>query len=114
MIVISIMGIIIGIAVPGWLRARCQSQMKSCQENLSKIDGAKEQWALSNNQDKGATPAQDELVSKLKDGYLKSFPKEPSGGNYVINAIGTDPECDKKIPGHSVGEIGLAVTECAF
>ena len=36
----------IGIVAPGFLRARENSRGQECQENLTKIDGAKEQWAL--------------------------------------------------------------------
>lgn len=45
MIVVAIIGIIIAIAVPAFLRARENSRGRACQENLSKIDGAKEQYA---------------------------------------------------------------------
>jgi len=41
MIVVAIIGILVGIAVPGFIRARTQSQGKACCENLQKIDGAK-------------------------------------------------------------------------
>jgi len=46
MIVVAIIGILIAIAVPGFLRARSISQQNACQENLTKIDGGKQQWAL--------------------------------------------------------------------
>ncbi len=46
MIVVAIIGIIIAIAVPAFLRARENSRATACQENLTKIDGAKEQYAL--------------------------------------------------------------------
>ena len=40
MIVVAIIGILIAIAVPGFIRAREVSRRNSCQENLTKIDGA--------------------------------------------------------------------------
>ncbi len=46
MIVVAIIGIIIAIAVPAFLRARENARGRACQENLSKIDGSKEMWAL--------------------------------------------------------------------
>src|SRR4051812_44625193 len=46
MIVVAIIGIIIAIAVPAFLRARENARGQACAENLSKIDGAKEQYAL--------------------------------------------------------------------
>ena len=109
MIVVAIIGILIAIAVPGFIRARSQSRMKSCQENLTKIDGAKEQWSLENNQGPGATVTSD-MIATGNSGYLKTFPKEPSGGTYTINPVGTNPACDTTFPGHSLSEVGLAIT----
>ena len=110
MIVVAIIGIIIAIAVPGFIRARSQSRMKSCQENLTKIDGAKEQMALERNLAPGATIAMSDLAAADGTGYLKVAPKEPSGGAYTVNAVGTDPTCDTTYPGHSLGEIGDVIT----
>jgi len=111
MIVVAIIGILIAIAVPGFIRARSMSRMKSCQENLTKIDGAKEQWALENNKSPGATLTEADIVTSDGEGYLKSMPNEPSGGSYTINAVGTDPTCSTSYPGHALSEVGEAITE---
>lgn len=111
MIVVAIIGILIAIAVPGFIRARSMSRMRSCQENLTKIDGAKEQWALECNKAPGATVVESDIVEAGGKGYLKSMPIEPSGGSYTINAVGTDPDCSTGYPGHSVSEIGIPITE---
>lgn len=111
MIVVAIIGILIAIAVPGFIRARSMSRMKSCQENLTKIDGAKEQWALENNKSPGASVTTDNIVQSDGEGYLKSMPKEPSGGTYTVNTIGTDPTCSTGYPGHALSEVGEAITE---
>lgn len=113
MIVVAIIGIIIAIAVPGFIRARATSRMRACQENLTKIDGAKEQWALETNQSPGATPSWADLTDGATagdgNGILKKQPIEPSGGSYTINAVGTDPSCSTGLPGHSLVEVGTAV-----
>ena len=95
MIVVAIIGILIAIAVPGFVKARTQSRAKACQENLTKIDGAKEQYALENNLAAGATCAMSNLVSTDGTSYLKSTPKCPAGGtaDYTVNNIGTNPAC---------------------
>ncbi len=113
MIVVAIIGIVIAIAVPGFIRARSQSRMKSCQENLTKIDGAKEQYALEQNVGPGTDVAWDDIVdsSGAGKGYLKKEPNEPSGGAYTVNVIGEDPTCDTGFPGHSLVEVGDVVTE---
>ncbi|MCX7047515.1 MAG: DUF3352 domain-containing protein [Candidatus Sumerlaeota bacterium] len=89
-------GIVVAIAVPGFLRAREVSRSRSCQENLSKIEGAKEQFALENNSKPDATPRWTDLVGTTL--YLKRTPVCPGGGNYKINDLKTDPECDYHAP----------------
>lgn len=97
MIVVAIIGIIIAIAVPAFLRARENSRGRACQENLSKIDGAKEQYALEFRLSNGGTVTMDDLIqpgtAAAGEGYLKSSPDCPSGGSYTVNVIGTDPTC---------------------
>jgi prepilin-type N-terminal cleavage/methylation domain-containing protein len=111
MIVVAIIGILIAIAVPGFIRARSQSRMKSCQENLTKIDGSKEQFALENNKKPGDPVTEADLVDVSGGtGYLKSFPNEPSGYTYTIEVIGTNPTCTSGIEGHSLTEVGMAIT----
>ena len=110
MIVVAIIGILIAIAVPGFIRARSQSRMRACQENLVKIDGAKEQWALENNSGPGATVSQSALVAADGSGYIKSMPLEPSGGSYTIGNVGANPTCSTAYPGHSIAEVGTVVT----
>ena len=41
MIVVAIIGILMAIAVPGFVKARTTSRLRACNENLVKIDGAK-------------------------------------------------------------------------
>ena len=98
MIVVAIIGILIAIAVPGFLRARENSRGQACQENLTKIDGAKEQWALEFKHSNGTALADDDAF--LGDvnifgtnGYVKKTPKCPSSGTYTVNNIGIDPIC---------------------
>jgi prepilin-type N-terminal cleavage/methylation domain-containing protein len=91
MIVVAIIGILIAIAVPGFVRARTQSRNRACQENLTKIDGAKEQWALENNKAPGAAVTFADLVGPSL--YIKKTPVCPEGGTYTEGAVGTDPTC---------------------
>jgi prepilin-type N-terminal cleavage/methylation domain-containing protein len=94
MIVVAIIGIIVTIAIPGFLRARETSRARSCQENLTKIDGAKEQYALDRNLAHNAaiSGGWTDLVGGTN--YLKSQPTCSAGGTYTMNAIGTAPTCN--------------------
>ncbi|HOE96384.1 MAG TPA: prepilin-type N-terminal cleavage/methylation domain-containing protein [Candidatus Sumerlaeota bacterium] len=94
MIVVAIIGILIAIAVPGFVRARTQSRNRACQENLTKIDGAKEQHALENDLAPGAAVAMSDLVTgDPTTSYLKVEPECPESGTYTVGAVGTDPTC---------------------
>lgn len=98
MIVVAIIGIIIAIAVPAFLRARENARGRACQENLSKIDGAKEMYALEEKAPQGATVTFANLVQASGTGYLKTIPDCPAlagttGATYTIGNIGVDPLC---------------------
>jgi prepilin-type N-terminal cleavage/methylation domain-containing protein len=98
MIVVAIIGILIAIAVPGFLRARENSRGQACQENLTKIDGAKEQWALEFKHSNGTELSDsDEFLGDANifgtNGYVKKPPKCPSSGTYTVHDIGDDPVC---------------------
>jgi len=91
MIVVAIIGILIAIAVPSFLRAREISRRNACQENMSKIDGAKQQWALENNQPATAQPQDSDLFGP--SAYVRKSPVCPSSGVYYVRAVNEDPFC---------------------
>lgn len=93
MIVVAIIGIIIAIAVPAFLRARETARGRACQENLSKIDGAKETYALENNLGPTGSVNMTSLVLTGGTGYLKAEPECPSGGTYTVGTVATAPTC---------------------
>ncbi len=93
MIVVAIIGILIAIAVPGFLRARLISQQNACSENLTKIDGAKQQWALETRAVQTATPLPGDLYGETL--FVRQAPVCPGGGAYTIGALDTLPECDQ-------------------
>jgi len=92
MIVVAIIGILIAIAVPGFLRARLISQQNACSENLTKIDGAKQQWALETRQPAGAAaPADTAIYGETL--FVRTSPVCPAGGTYATGDMGTAPTC---------------------
>ena len=87
MIVVLIIGILLAIAIPNFIRARESSRAKSCQANLKQIDSSTEQYLMDN---KTTTyPA----LSALSPTYLKSAPSCPSGGTYTIGSASASPSC---------------------
>jgi len=97
MIVVAIIGIIIAIAIPGFMRAREVSRATSCQENLIKIEGAVDQWAVEYDKSDGATVTWADLVAKTL--YLKKTPRCRGGGAYPGTfTVGKTPTCDYTPP----------------
>jgi prepilin-type N-terminal cleavage/methylation domain-containing protein len=99
MIVVLIIGILLAIAVPNFIRARESSRAKSCQANLKQIDSAKEQWAMDTKAASSATVAATDLYGA--DKYVKSTPACPASGTYTIGNVGAAPTCSKTDNGTS-------------
>ncbi len=92
MIVVLIIGILLAIAVPNFIRARETSRTKSCVANLRQIDSAKEQWAMDTRAANGAAVTMADLTGGASP-YIKSTPDCPSGGTYTVGNVGTNPTC---------------------
>ena len=99
MIVVAIIGLLAAIAIPNFVRARTQSQMNACINNLRQIDGAIQQWALETKQAANAQVTQADVVP-----YLKSPPICPSAGagavglpgfqnSYTLTTVSNSPTC---------------------
>ena len=89
MIVVLIIGILLAIAVPNFIKARENSRTRTCIANLRQIEAAKEQWAMENKKGSTDTPAWADLTPD----YMKSQPTCPSGGTYTIANVATNPSC---------------------
>ena len=71
--------------IPNISKNRERAQLKMIEQNLRKIDAAKNLWALESNKGSGETPSQDDL--KPYDGW----PRAIAGEQYNINPVGTPP-----------------------
>src|SRR5436305_13058110 len=87
MIVVLIIGILLAIAVPNFMKARDNSRAKSCIANLQQISGAKEQAAMDLKLQDTDTPTQAQIVPD----YIKTFTSGPARGTYAIGAMNTNP-----------------------
>ena len=47
MIVVLILGLVAGIAIPAFVKSRNKSQQNACISSLRMIDAGKEQWAIA-------------------------------------------------------------------
>jgi len=80
---------------------RLTSERDVCMRNLVIIDGAKAQWALEKHKSSGDTPTWADILPFLGNGGKTTQPLTcPSGGAYVIGAVGVKPTCSS--PGHAL------------
>lgn len=89
MIVALVIGILLSIAVPNWMKARETSRTQTCISNLTAIENAKDQCAMEYGLGNGYVVVWNDLVPA----YIRSQPQCPSGGDYVIGPIGTKTDC---------------------
>jgi prepilin-type N-terminal cleavage/methylation domain-containing protein len=87
MIVVLIIGILLAIAVPNFVKARQNSRVQTVVGNLKQIESAKEQWAMDTGAASTATPTSADLVPN----YVKKWPSGPVSGTYAANNMSTLP-----------------------
>src|SRR5579863_9217428 len=88
MIVVLIIGILLAIAVPNFVRARASSRLKAIVSNLKQIDSGVEQWAMEQNKNSGDAVAQADLDGTNGAAYLSgpvpAWPVGPVAGTYAV------------------------------
>ncbi len=102
MYVITILGILLNMAAPSWIKARNAARAQACSSNLKLIDQAKEQYALQNKLSGNAVITIADLtttgVLRVNNGALLC----PSGGHaYLAGQLGVKPVCPDAYPGHN-------------
>lgn len=92
-------GILAAVAIPGFLKAREVSQRNVCQENLVRIEMAKQTWAEDNLiEDYSVAPHINALIGE----YLDTMPVCPANGTYTVGSLTQLPQCS--VPGHTFPE----------
>jgi competence protein ComGC len=84
-----IVGFIIVIVIPNFIRARYETATNACINNLRQIESAKEQWKIENSKNDGDVVTEGDIKPYLNG----NLPKCPAGGTYTINPIGENPKC---------------------
>jgi prepilin-type N-terminal cleavage/methylation domain-containing protein len=98
LIVVTIFGILLGLALPNLIKARVRAREQLCIENLSQIESAKQIWGVENSKKDGDVPVNADLIGAAL--YIKKAPECPAGGTYSLNAIGVNASCSTT--GHSL------------
>jgi prepilin-type N-terminal cleavage/methylation domain-containing protein len=107
MIVVAIVGLLAGMAIPNFIRARADSQATCCINNLRQIDTAAQQVAIELNKHVGDTITYpNDITPYIKLNASKQLPPCPAGGNYIVNPVGSSPSVSCTLgtnvtPGHT-------------
>jgi prepilin-type N-terminal cleavage/methylation domain-containing protein len=96
LIVVAIMGLLLAIAIPNFVKTRAVAQKQICTENLAQIESAKQIWGVEQGHKDGDAPADGDLFGVSS--YMKEKPRCPASGSYKLNAIGVNAVCN--ITGH--------------
>lgn len=90
MIVVLIISILVGIAIPNFIKSRERSRATACSSNLRQINQAKEQRAMAMGLKEGDIVQPADLQGYLRE---QNFPICPSSGTYQLQPIGDAPTC---------------------
>ena len=97
LITVAIIGILVALAMPNFVKSRTHARKHTCIENLSQIETAKQLWGLESGKKDGDTPTDADLFGA--DKHVKKKPACPGGGEYELMPIGTTATCTEE--GHS-------------
>jgi prepilin-type N-terminal cleavage/methylation domain-containing protein len=94
MIVVGIIGLLVGIALPNFIKSRATSQQNACINNLRQINSAVQQWAMETGQAAGSAPPNmaTDLTPYIQLNSDSAIPACPAGGTYTINNISAVPQ----------------------
>ena len=104
LIIVGIIAIVLSIAIPTFSRITSLSRRTVCINNLRKITAAVEQWSFDNNIPNGANISAQQSDDVYKNYFRGGKPVCPSGGQYVINPVGSNPQvqCTNEWEGHKL------------
>lgn len=88
MIVVLIIGILLAIAVPNFVKARQNSRLQTVVGNLKRLETAKQQWAMEKGKVSSDIPVEADLVPT----YIQKWPVGPVGAktDYAVGTVGTE------------------------
>ena len=94
MIVVGLIGMLAAIAIPNLVKARSQSQLNACVNNLRKIDDATQEWALENLKGPGSSVTFNDIQPYLKSAVLCPASSDPTfANNYTLTTVSNVPLC---------------------
>src|SRR5213593_2627622 len=87
MIVVAIIGLLAALAIPGFVKARKQSQGRRIINDARQMDAAIDQWALEKGKKDGDSVTTSEAATYLKTAWHDN---DLLNNAYTFNAVGTN------------------------
>jgi hypothetical protein len=103
----GILGLLLTLAVPNFVKSREDAQRQLCIHNLNQIDAAKLNWAMKSGMGSGEEPYEDELAPFFAN---QRMPLCPAGGEYDFGPVSEPALCSLVDDGH-LSEAGLDAYE---
>jgi prepilin-type N-terminal cleavage/methylation domain-containing protein len=104
MIVALIIGILVSIALPNYMKARSIAQARACVVNMRTIQASVEIWAMATRAKPDDNPP--DINDLVNAGYLKVLPRCPAGGTYSINGNVANYEVSCNVHGTLTNAMG--------
>jgi prepilin-type N-terminal cleavage/methylation domain-containing protein len=106
MLVVALIGLLVAIAIPTFIRARSTSQATACINNLRQLDSAMQQWALEQHKKPSDSYQLTDLTPYLKGTDTNGLLACPGGGTYSVgpaNCVTSPPACSlgSSVPPHA-------------
>ena len=104
MIVVAIIGLLAALAIPGFVKARKQSQGRRILNDARQMDAAIDQWALETGQTDGATVLTASASTYLKTAWAVT---DLLGNSYVLGNVGTNQMAVSTATKSSLAGVGI-------
>jgi competence protein ComGC len=93
---VGAIGVLAALAIPNFQKARAQARLKSCYANMRVTQGAVEMYNMDNSE---MMDTMDFSRLTGTNGYLKSEPRCPEGGNYSGYGLSKDGQVSCTVRG---------------
>jgi prepilin-type N-terminal cleavage/methylation domain-containing protein len=99
MIVVTVIGILVAIALPNFMRSRTTARVRLCITNLRQLGESKQICATDYRKTATAIPTSDEIAPYLR---ANNMPSCRASGTYRLRRIVRTPVCSLSTIGHTL------------
>jgi competence protein ComGC len=97
LLMIAVIGLLLGIALPNQLRAAKKANGFHCRANLEDIQSAIQKWSAEHD---GQNPDAKVTLEDIKSYLARENLQCPSGGHYTLTTASEAPKCS--VDGHAL------------